>query len=132
MWPVFYKSLEPWVGSKILKVDGSILKKVQESLPDGLPNSWQCLSVTIRHSPYSIGWTIRTFCRDGEDLGSYEDSIAVGYIHDGILTQINDHETLKTDYKVEEVEQARLHYRQAKEAVEKAERALYPFGERDI
>ena len=122
----------PFVGQKVFKADGTLLKKHHEAVETlNLPYDHK-LQVHRHSSDYSLAWTITARTTD-EKGHSQSNSITIyiGDISNGVLTKMCTDPNYKTDYAVEEVLKAREKLKIAKKAVSDAEGELYPFGEYD-
>lgn len=117
--PKLHEIFSPLVGQKILKVDGTLFAKYKELLPPFLNTTTiRCWKET---SGYSLYWKIMA--------SSYEMSLYVGDLNNGVLTRMYDLTSYRDDFTVEEIQTKRENVRQLKRAFEKAASDLSPFGE---
>lgn len=140
LYPVLSDFFRGYVGCKILKADGTLLKKIADAIP-AQPEpgvSGVQLHVYRSTSSYSLAWTVKaceTFPArygDCQIASYYEVTVYIGDMRGDVLTKISDPPTwLRTDYTVEEVEKARLAYAEAKKKADDARSALGDFGEYD-
>jgi hypothetical protein len=136
--PGILDALRPLVGTKVLNQGAVISQKLRNVLPKF--SDTPALSVYYSASRYSFTVTFRT---SGIFPGHYPDSQIACYaecsLHLGdigqnsfILEKVNDTlPNLRTDYTVEEVQQARQDLSAAMDAKHSAERKLCFFGEHD-
>lgn len=137
IYPILAEYFRPFVGQKILKADGTLLKKIADGLPV-LPDSSHLHQVyqTTGHG-YSLSWVIRaceSFKDDSRGYQScdyYDRYCYVGDLRDGVLKAISNPPEYRTDYTEEEVLSKREAYRAAKKAFDEAQSALGDFGEYD-
>lgn len=132
LYPVLREVFEPLVGQKVLTADGSLMKRIKDKLPE-LPNTGR-LSVhfncgTIGHL---VGFTINTCENVPPHFCTYHNiGLYIGWVRDGILTELAEPFDGRTDWTAEEVLQAREEYKAAQKAAEQAKSKLGPFGEYD-
>ncbi len=135
IFPLIAAALMPFIGKKVLKVDGSLVEKVKNQIAPLLPST-PSLSSFRNHLNNSLSWTIKT-SETIDGIAMYaEAAIYVGEVEDGILKSIYTDSpfatgNVKTDYTVEDIMAKREACRLAKEAAREAEAALGPFGEYD-
>ncbi len=101
--PVMRGALAPFVGQKICKVDGSLLQKVRNALPEP-PNT---VSVFAYYTTGN-GYTLRAGFRasqsvPGEGTQYAEADAYLGDIQDGVLIKIYPSASYRTDYELAEV-----------------------------
>ena len=126
-FPEAIRALEPFLGQKVCKVDGSLLEKVKRALPD-LKDGWYSAS------RYSLVLNLKVHaCAKGKtsDYQSAHYADATVYLADltsGILTRLYDTPDYKTDYSADFVRQAREEVRQAEALKSKAESKIHHFG----
>jgi hypothetical protein len=130
LWPRLVAVFAPFVGQKIEKVDGPLLAKIQKLVDAlNLPNG--DIHVYRHVSNYSLAYTVKT-CECTNGIAHYfEQTLYIGKMNNGVLVELKELEPFKTDYTAENVLKAREAYKVAKEAADKAQSALYPFGEYD-
>ncbi len=132
-----YTKLEPifhnFIGKQILKKDGPLLTKIQNSLPK-LPYGHK-EQVYRYQSYYSLMYIVRiseNYTYPGGNAPVYEEAnVYIGHLQDNILTAMYEPFTARTDYTVEEVLALRTHYEKYKKLASDALSALNPFGEYD-
>lgn len=120
----------PLVGQKILKADGSLLKKWQDALPTFEYSNE--LHVYRHTSNYSLAWTVKTceFMPPGSCM-YHETTVYIGELKGQTLEKLSRPFEARDDYTVEEIENKRAEFEAAKKAMEAARSKLYPFGEND-
>lgn len=120
----------PFVGTKIEKVDGTLLAKVKNLLPP-FPST-PALHVYRQTSNYSLVYVVKT-CELIPPHGCiYADtSVYIGEMDVSTLVKLSDKPVFRTDYTVEEVQANRAAYEAAKKLASEAESKLFPFGEVD-
>lgn len=120
----------PFVGKKILTATGSLIAKVKLLIPDltDTPSVRICPS-----GRNSLSWTVYVSETDHRGNIYEEVNVYIGQLKDGILTKLNQHETLqyRTDYTEEEITSKRKDCAILKKAFEDAQSDLFPFGEYD-
>lgn len=122
-------TFKPMVGTKIFKVDGTLLQKIKEQLPE-LPCT-PGLHVHKNSSDYSLSFSVRT-SEDVNGLAYYHSvSVYIGDVRNGVLEKIANPHEFRTDFTVEEIAEKRTKYNLAKQAYDNAKSALFPFGEYD-
>ncbi len=132
--PIF----EPLVGTQILKVDGTLMQKVKNKLPE-LPNTaW--LSVHRMSSSYSLTYVVKVTEYVKSEIAHHSDHhissetyVQIGELKDGTLEKMAAacNSRGRTDYTAEEVEAKRAAYVEAKKALDAAQSALCPFDQYD-
>lgn len=132
LYPTLVDIFRPLVGTKIIKADGSLLKKVQALVPDFHYST--DLHVYRLSSSYSLAWVVKT-CEPITEEGTctyYEATVYVGSLDGDTLKSIYEHPFReKTDFTVEEIQAARTEYDKARKIAEDLKSALFPFGEHD-
>jgi len=132
-------ALRPFVGQKVCKADGSLLKKVQEALPpsiqqsNGDAHSWY----STGHG-YNVVLNVKTSkCTRGKNwtpqndyqVASYaEATLYIGHLQNGVLTGLYDAPAYRSDYTAEFVREARKEAAIADEAKRAAESKIHYFG----
>ncbi len=120
----------PLLGSKILKGDGCLLKKIQESLPS-LTFDDKSVSVYRLSSNYSLGWTVKVCEKipDKEYTCTYRSAtVYIGDLEGGTLKKLHlDKNPLKEDYVLEDIVADIKTYKAAKAVADAAESKLFPF-----
>jgi hypothetical protein len=131
--PIF----KPLVGKPLFKVTGGLFEKYKKLVPDfpyghGLPQIYR------NSSNYSLSYTVKTWEAEPSnipghsDIGYYhETTVYIGDLQNGVLTKLYDPPNFKTDYNAADIAAKREAYQKAKEAADKAQSALFPFGEYD-
>lgn len=137
IYPELREALAPFVGQKILKADGTLLKKIAELIPK--ISNYDGISIYKSISDYNINWSVKS-CEQSQSRNSYEGhtntyyyeiGVYVGDIRDGILIRLYDPPIHKTDYTVEEVLRNRETFKVAEKIYQDAKSSLFPFGEYD-
>jgi len=124
--------LEPFMGQKVVKAEGGLMKKVQDAIATlQLPSTPQ-LHVYRYQSDYSLVWTVKTCESIPSHTYYHETSVYVGELaHHQTLSKWYDPPKHRTDYNVSEIQAARDAFKDAEKAFETARSALVPFGEYD-
>jgi hypothetical protein len=132
-----YAELEPiyqqFINCKIYKKACSFLKSVEAKLPK---YSWED-HISVSRSDYSIYYRVyhnETYGKDnwGSDKHiSYEATVYIGSVGDGVLLEIPAHTPRRTDYVASDIEAARVAYRDAQKIADNLKSALEPFGDYD-
>lgn len=130
LYPELIEALTPFLQKRVVKDDRGLLKRVSDKLPS-LPNA-DGLGVMVyqNRSAYSLSWSVKT-CEQvigADHCLYYEVSVYIGNLRDGVLTGWIEPCERRSDYTVEEIENARARYRELKKAADDAELALSPFG----
>lgn len=121
----------PLVGCKVVKADGSLLKKIQDDMPE---IDFPKCTVYKNSSNYVLSWSVKV-CVNYEGRAYYSE--ATVYIGDLVGTKLSmlypseQQASRKTDYTVEEIEAAREEYKQLEKQLNDARSKLFPFGEYD-
>ena len=139
LYPRLAEVFQPFVGQKILKINGSLLAKIK-SMEDALNLPYRPgLSVCRRYNEYVLSWEVKV-CKTApntdnpnfSDHCQYEThSLNIGELENGVLKKIYPAPVLKTDYTVAEIEEKRRAYKEAKKLADEAHKNLYPFEEYD-
>lgn len=119
--PAMRQALAPFIGQKICKVDGTLLKKVHEVLPPSVHD----IKLQIYYSTgagYSLtaGFKVGVYC--GENQYGWRYAEATVYLCDlanGVMSRLYNFEPLnyRTDYTLDEVLSLQGSLRTAKEQV---------------
>jgi hypothetical protein len=117
------------VGEQVCKKDGGLLAKVTRLLPVGLfPNTREL--VVYRHSSgYHLAWVVRACVLQAGSSQSHETMVYVGTLLDGVLVELVEPFTGRSDWTPQEVVAKREAYWAAKKAAEMFKEAFYPFSE---
>ena len=129
LYPKLAELFRPLVGTKIEKVDGTLLAKIAMTLPE-FPCT-PALHVYKHTSNYSLAWSVKTCVSIPGYCVYYEATVYVGNMRNGVLTELSKPFSARTDYTADEVIQKRDVYEKAKQAADDARSDLFPFGERD-
>ena len=122
----------PFVGQKILKKEGGLLKKLYDMVEQLNLSSEQSLSIYRYSSSYSLAWTVQSCVIDEKGHARYDSvTVYIGKLDHGTLVEMEKPPSFKTDFTVEQVLKGREELKKAKELVSKAEEKIYPFGEYD-
>ena len=134
--PKLVEIFEPYLGQKITKKDGGLLKKIADQLPesryhDAYPSP--TVMFYLNNSNYSLSFTVKTCAQilDSHGCVYAESTVYVGRFQDGEFSEITPLDTKRTDYNADEVTQLREAYKVAERAARDAESKLYPFGQYD-
>jgi hypothetical protein len=126
----------PYVGCKIIKADGTLLKAIKDQMPE-MPSTPR-LHVYRNSSDYTLGWTVKTCVSDDRGHAQYYDiTVYVGDMGNNfegkghLLAKLSSPFEARTDFTVEEVEGKRQRYKEVKKIADDAFSALHPFGEND-
>lgn len=136
LFPQMAEALKPFVGQKVCKVDGTLLKKVNEALPKGT-NTVQTrgyYSVDDYTLAFRLTTTEHNKARDWTPETQYQHpqsadrTLFLGHLRDGVLTELYDAQTFKTDYTEDFVVQTRKAVREAETALNQVRNSLGDFG----
>jgi hypothetical protein len=129
LYPKLVAAFQPYVGQRIFKADGTLLKKIVEIVPSvDMPNMHNYRI----NSGYNLAWSIKTSQQDSDTTCLYyEVGLYIANISIGVLTDIMAPEVRRTDYTVAEVKEKQRVLREASDAFNRAKSALNPFEERD-
>jgi hypothetical protein len=128
VYPEVIKALEPFVGKKVCKVDGTLLEKVKNALP-----KFERHNVTFIYGTghgYSVSMQIST-SRSYHPTGVvYQDNtVYFGNLNNGVLTDITPwHKDLRTDFTADEVRIVRKEIRELEDRVSQAKSKIHYFG----
>ena len=137
---VLFYQLSPYfsqfVGQKIEKVDGTLLKKIADNLPninqaDGRPDGLHVSFMTYRNnSRYTLSYVAKV-CVSGSDGCAYHEATAyIGNLEDGVLKDCKFGEpSYRTDWTPEEVTHGRGLVEKARRELSEAESAIREFGQ---
>lgn len=121
-----------FVGQKVLKADGSFTKKVQDDLPK-LPEEYRAR--TWREgSNYSLSWGVDCTEEATSESGRHtsttygKSSFQVGLLDGDVLASLANPAVMRTNWTVEEVEEARKRADEAERAHRDAVADCGPFG----
>lgn len=127
--PILAAAFKPFVGQKILKVDGSLLAKFENLVPQ---TGGKIFSAFKQNSNYTLSFVLRSCVNDSVGGCAYDQAtVYVGNICGGTLESLIDPQPLRADYTVEDVLKARQALKEAKQAVDRANSNLAGFGEYD-
>ncbi len=127
LYPVLAKIFGPFVGYQIEKKDGPLLAKIAKLLPE-MPCTTH-IHVTRYPGNCILAWLVKT-CEMYSDHSClyHEVMLYIGHMSNGILDSLYDTPHLRTDYTVEEIEEARRKFRTAQKIAEDL-KPPYPFGD---
>ena len=132
-WDVYHSLrgvFAPLVGEQVCKKDGGLLAKVQKLLPGLFPNTRE-VRVTRHSSEYHLVWKAWVWKSVNGCTCSHETEVYVGRLTDGVLMELCEPFTGRTDWTAVEGVSKRMAYEEAKRAAEEFKNALFPFGEYD-
>lgn len=117
----------PFVGQKIIKVDGDLMARVKDYVPplqyDAGLRCWK------KHSDYSLSWGVDANISYGNGCEySGEVVVYIGRLEGQTLVELTPNEKRRTDWTVEEVREKRKAYEELKAAADSAFNAISPFG----
>lgn len=128
---------EPLVGTKIEKLSGQLLAKVEAAVKQlNLPNTPKLMVYRRNNSHmisnYSEGYTVKA-CETTDGRSFYDETtVYIGESSSGVFNKINPRVVHRCDYDADEIEMLRRNCEAAAEAYRDARSALYPFGESDM
>ncbi len=138
LYPQLVEVFSPYVGAKILKIDGSLLQKIQKQISElGMDDPGRNINVYHDRQRYGLSFVVKIHNDYESGSGDYqlacyhESSVYVGNLDGGVLTEIREHTPYRTDYTVADILAKREAFRKAQTAADNARSALYPFGEND-
>lgn len=119
------------VGEKIMKSDGSLLKKYQDQLPTF--SNTHDLMVYRLDSDYSAIWVVKSCESTAQNCVYHETQVNLGRLDNGVLVELRLTEPsfYREDFTVEEIFLKRLSYTSAKRVADNLRNDLFPFGEWD-
>lgn len=122
-------------GKKVLKADGSLLKKVDDLVKAAMPQlpDDRRINVYRNSSNYTISYTVNC-CEMVPDTCTCVYQDATVYIADlsgQKIEKLYDKDYRPTDYDADDIERKRLDYKEKKRIADEALSALFPFGEYD-
>ena len=120
----------PLVGEQVCKKDGQFLAKVAKLLPGLFPNTRE-LRVFRHVTGYHLVWKVWVSKLVNGCVCSHEADVYVGRLTDGVLVELCEPFTGRTDWTSGEVVVKREAYWGAKRAAEEFKNSFYPFGEYD-
>lgn len=133
--PLLREFFASYVGKKVLKADGSLLKSIDDALNAAgifpvYSNRLHVYRSTSSH--YSLTWVAKS-CVVIEGAVAYEEAaVYIATLSGADLSHMNaDHGDEKCNYTVEEIQALRKDYEVKKRIADDAKSALYPFGEFD-
>ena len=134
-FPDAVAALQPFVGQKVCKVDGSLLAKVEKALPPALhANGNEAHTWYSTGHGYSLVLNVETCTSAKGKTNDYqiaqyaESTVYLGHLQNGVLTGLCDAPSLKTDYSEDFVREARLEVEKADKAKREAESKIHYFG----
>lgn len=137
--PVLIDYFRGFVGSKILKQDGTLLKKLTLPTFPADPRTPHIQVTTYRlSSNYSLGWVVKT-CRNGipparpgysDGCTYYETTVYVGELTGDVLAEVHEWKPLRTDYTLADIQNLIRRYERIRDLAEKAKGMIpHPFGD---
>lgn len=133
LYHILRKVFKPFIGQKVIRKTGGLMKKIQNiidslDLPSGIPLQVYRNSF----SDYSLAYTVKT-CETSNCRAYYHEiSVYIGNLENGILKDMNyPFPDFKTDYKAETIIEKRKLYKELKEKADRAKSELFPFDTYD-
>lgn len=133
LYTALTEALTPFVGCKIIRADGELMKEVAKNFPDfGTKNDFD-LMVYKNRSEYSLSFTVKA----GESIDGtskclyHETTVYIGSLSNGVLINLSSAEQYREDYNFEDVKAKRRVYDLAKKTLDAALSAIGPFGASD-
>jgi hypothetical protein len=135
VYPLLHDYFKQYVGQKIDKADGSLLKKIADNLPnlkieDRTEDGCHVSFMTYRNSSnYTLSYTAKVCVSNGDGCAYQEVTVYIGDYKHCLLENVRYEEpNRRTDYTAEEIVEARKKIEDAKKVVSELERAVYEFG----
>lgn len=128
LYPPLADYFKQFVGMPILKVDGTLLKRVKDGMP-AIVNDYPKLSIYPHYSDYSLAWTVYARIYDDNRSAQHEITVYVGTLKGSMLDSIDKPQERREDYKLEEIVALLDAAEIAKKAYDAAKSALYPFDQ---
>jgi len=130
-YPKLVEVFTPFVGKKIYKQDGNLIKKIEYLVNNlNLPKTINAF-IYKPLTTFSLYYIVK-ICISNNGIAHYHKKyFYIGEVQDGVLTKTYEKKEYKTDYNAKEVEQARLEYQEAKRLAREAESKFFLFGEYD-
>jgi len=120
----------PFVGLKVITVDGDLLTKVQKLLVSPvLRRAFPGENTNRIKSAYAIKWVVSVSVNLGNASVSHSESVAIGELDGQTLSRISPPFEGRTDWTPEEVVSGRVKAYRAKREYKAIVQSLYPFGE---
>ncbi|RTL00390.1 MAG: hypothetical protein EKK57_07255 [Proteobacteria bacterium] len=133
LFPKMREAFRPFVGKKILKADGSLTQAVQNAIARIFPDN-KVARVFRSQGRYHLGFRVSVSRNYSEHSCLYKEAgVVVGMMDGGgILDKIYEENlSLRTDFRVEEIQAARELVRVKRNELSRAEGELMGFGEHD-
>lgn len=112
-----------YVGQKIEKADGTILKKIKDELEE-IP-----MFCYKYQSCYSLLYIAKVCVQNSDHVCYHESSCYIGEMRNGILVKLSERPVYRTDYTFTEIQDKREKLKIAEKAFSDAKSNLYPFSE---
>jgi hypothetical protein len=138
--PLFVEAFRPFLGSKVLKIDGLVKKAepILERLAPFVPDGYATPSVHRNRSLYSLSFDVKV-CEsspgrsaDYQIANNHETSFTVGELNGCDLLKLStDYVPQRTDYTVAEIIAKRERVAELEGQFNAAKSALYPFERYD-
>jgi len=131
-YTILAEKVRPFVGKKILNVNGGLLKKYADQLPE-LPYLSPGPHIYSCHTNYQLRWAAKTSEQVVCECHCLyeEESFSVAEMELDVVIKICEPYIRRTDYTAAEVIEKREAYKKAKALSDEAYSALRPFGEFD-
>lgn len=130
LYDVLLPIFKPLLGCQLDKMDGTFLAKIDKLVPD-LPHATK-LSVFRSSSEHSLSFTVKTWEHIADSHGClyYETTLYIGDMRGGVLIALTERpKPFRTDFTEQEIQDKRITWREARDALDDARSALCPFGE---
>jgi hypothetical protein len=136
LFPILKALFEPYLGQKVLKSDGELLKKIKESLPKVEGQSIKASSgFRFNHSKSCYSLYFQLHCEEmgyshaNHSYPAYVDaSLYIGDISGDELTKLAEPPNFRADYDVDTILALRVETERLKRLAQETESKLHPFG----
>ncbi len=132
--PRMLEALKPFVGTQVLKADGTLRKAVRDALPE-IPSTVLLFGWYTTRAGYTLSANLKTCtsykARTCEIACYAEISVYLGDLDRGVLKKLYEPQSWRTDYKRAEIEHTRMMLKTARNTISALESKLFPFGEYD-
>jgi hypothetical protein len=138
IYPALHEFFKLYVGQKIEKQDGTLLKKIADTVPvikidDKIEDGYNISFMMFRNtSNYTISYTAKV-CVSGHGECCYHSvSVYIGDMKCGVLENVKyEAPNHRTDYTSEEITGVRKQIQETKKVVSSLESKICEFGEYD-
>lgn len=138
IYPILHEYFKKFVGQKIETVDGNLLKKISDNLPNIKKSDIQENNLNIsfmiyrNHSRYSLNYIAKVCVSTGDGCCYHEIYVNIGETRSSILIKVEYYNRYgRIDYTEQEIIDLRNQYKEAKRIADEIESKLSSFGHYD-